>query len=161
MSFFEWLGLTSAGKPLDVGDTAPDVLARDELGNGLHLGDLYGPRYTLVFFYPKADTPGCTAQACSLRDGIDELQAKGVRVIGVSSDRPEAQMHFKEKLHLPFTLLADTDHVVARAFGVRLMLGMTTRQAFLIKDRRVVWRDRNASTRAQAQDVLDVLEKLG
>lgn len=161
MNFLEWLGVSNAGKPLDAGDTAPDVLAHDERGNGLHLGDLYGPRFTLVYFYPRADTPGCTAQACSLRDGFVELQARGVSVIGVSSDRPEAQMRFKEKLHLPFTLLADTDHVVARAFGVRLMLGMTTRQSFLIKDRRIVWRDRNASTRAQTQDVLNALEKLG
>jgi peroxiredoxin Q/BCP len=160
MNFLDWLGITNASKPLEVGSSAPDVLARDEHGNGLHLGDLYGPRFTLVYFYPKADTSGCTAQACSLRDGFAELQAQGVRVIGVSADRPEAQLRFKEKHHLPFTLLADTDHLVARAFGVRLVLGMTTRRSYLIKDRRVVWRDLSASTRAQTQDVLDALEKL-
>jgi thioredoxin-dependent peroxiredoxin len=160
MHFLDWLGLTHARKPLEVGNTAPDVFARDERGNGLHLTDLYGPGFTLVYFYPRADTPGCTAQACSLRDGFADLQERGVRVIGVSADGPAAQLRFKEKYHLPFTLLADTDRIVARAFGVRLMLGMTSRQSFLIKGGRIVWRDLGASTREQAHDVIKALETL-
>jgi peroxiredoxin Q/BCP len=127
----------------------------------VRLADLYGEGFTLVYFYPKADTPGCTAQACSLRDDFTQLQERGVRVVGVSADGPESQRRFKEKHRLPFVLLADPERAVAKAFGVPLMLGMTHRQSFLIKGGRVVWRDLGASTREQARDVLNALEKLG
>jgi peroxiredoxin Q/BCP len=160
MTFLDWLGLTNAGKPLAVGDAAPDVVSHDEQGNDVRLADFYGDGFTLIYFYPKADTPGCTAQACSLRDDFAQLQERGVRVVGVSADGPEAQLRFKEKYRLPFVLLADRERIVAKAFGVPLMLGMTHRQSFLIKGGRVVWRDLSASTRAQAQDILKALEKL-
>jgi peroxiredoxin Q/BCP len=161
MSFLDWLGLTHAGQPLEVGDAAPDVISRDEKGNEVRLADFYRDGFTLVYFYPKADTPGCTKQACSLRDAFAVLQDKGVRVIGVSADSPEAQLRFKEKFHLPFVLLADNERAVAKAFGVPLMLGMTRRQSFLIHRGRVVWRDLSASTSAQARDVLRAVEQLG
>ena len=157
--FLDWLGVTNSRKALGVGDAAPDAASRDEKGQPVRLADFYGDGFTLIYFYPKADTPGCTAQACSLRDGFAELQERGVRVIGVSSDHPDAQRRFKEKYRLPFTLLADENHAVAKAFGVRLLLGMTHRQAFLIKGGRIVWRDLSASTREQAKDVLSVLER--
>jgi len=160
MNFLHWLGLTNAEKPLEVGDAAPDVVSRDERGNEVRLADFYGDGFTLVYFYPKADTPGCTAQACSLRDDFAELQARGVRVVGVSADGPEAQRRFKEKYRLPFVLLADRERAVAKAFGVPLVLGMTHRQSFLIHGARIVWRDLSASTRAQARDVLNALERL-
>jgi peroxiredoxin Q/BCP len=160
MNFLDWLGVTSAGKPLAAGDAAPEVVSRDEQGREIHLRDFYREGLTLIYFYPKADTPGCTAQACSLRDGFEDLQARGVRVVGVSSDQPASQLRFKEKYRLPFTLLADFDHVVSNAFGVRLIVGLTHRQSFLIKDSRIVWRDLHASTREQAKDVLRVLETL-
>jgi peroxiredoxin Q/BCP len=160
MNFLKWLGLTANGEPLAVGTDAPEVLSRDEQGREIRLGDLYRDGFTLVYFYPKADTPGCTAQACSLRDGFEELQARGVRVVGVSADTPASQLRFKDKYHLPFTLLADFDHVVANAFGVRLIVGLTHRQSFLIKDGKIVWRDLHASTREQARDVLKVMQKL-
>jgi len=161
MGFLDWLGLTAAGEPLAVGAAAPEITSRDEEGREVRLADLYRDGITLVYFYPKADTPGCTAQACSLRDGFVELQTRGVRVVGVSSDKPGAQLRFKQKYQLPFMLLADYDRVVAGAFGVRLILGMTHRQCFLIKDGRIVWRDLHASTREQARDVLKILESLG
>jgi peroxiredoxin Q/BCP len=161
MGFLHWLGLTAPHPALQVGAPAPDAAARDENGETVQLGHLYGSGFTLVYFYPKADTPGCTAQACSLRDGFAELQERGVQVIGVSSDSPAAQKRFREKHHLPFTLLADEDHSVANAFGVRLLLGMTHRQAFLVKDGRIIWRDLRASTREQAGDVLRVLKQFG
>ncbi len=159
MNLLDWLGLTNSRATLNVGDAPPDAASRDQDGQPVRLAELYGDGFTLVYFYPKADTPGCTAQACSLRDGFAQLQERGVRVIGVSSDSPAAQKRFAEKFRLPFTLLADEDHAVASAFGVRLMLGMTHRQSFLIKDGRIVWRDLSASTREQANDVLRVLEK--
>jgi peroxiredoxin Q/BCP len=160
MNFLEWLGLTANGETLDIGDSVPDVVSRDENGRDVRLADFYHDGVTLIYFYPKADTPGCTAQACSLRDGFEELQSRGVRVIGVSVDKPDAQRRFKDKYKLPFNLLADFDHVVANAFGVRLIVGHTFRQSFLIKDGKIVWRDLHASTSKQAQDVLAVLEKL-
>jgi peroxiredoxin Q/BCP len=158
MHFLDWLGLTNSRKPLEIGEPAPDAVAPDQNGRVIHLREIYGEGFTLIYFYPKADTPGCTAQACSLRDDFAGLQARGVRVIGVSSDSPESQARFKAKYRLPFTLLADTEHAVAEAFGVRLLLGMTHRQSFLIKDGRVVWRDLSASTREQARDVLTASE---
>ncbi|MCE0485134.1 MAG: peroxiredoxin [Methylacidiphilales bacterium] len=158
MSFLAWLGITKNGESLQVGDVAPDVSAPDEEGRSVRLAGFYHDGLTLVYFYPKADTPGCTAQACSLRDGFAELSARGVRVIGVSADSPAAQFCFKEGHRLPFTLLADQEHAVARAFGVRLMLGMPNRQSFLIRNGRIVWRDLHASTREQARDVLRFVE---
>jgi peroxiredoxin Q/BCP len=160
MDFLNWLGLTANGVTQEVGAPAPEVVSRDEQGHEVHLADFYRSGLTLIYFYPKADTPGCTAQACSLRDGFEALQARGVRVIGVSSDKPSAQLRFKEKYKLPFTLLADYDHAVANAFGVRLIVGLTHRQTFLIKNGKVVWRDLHASTREQAADVLKVLDGL-
>src|SRR5271154_145858 len=160
MNFFDWLGVTSTGQPLEVGAAAPDALSRDETGRSVQLAELYGEGFTLVYFYPKADTPGCTAQACSLRDDFDELRGRGVRVVGVSADKPASQLRFKQKYRLPFVLLADHDHAVARAFGVRLILGMTHRQSFLFKEGRIVWRDLNASTREQARDLISAVEKL-
>jgi peroxiredoxin Q/BCP len=161
MNVLDWIGITRARQPLEVGDAAPDVEVRDETGALLQLADAYDEGFTLVYFYPKADTPGCTAQACSIRNDFAQLQSCGVRVLGVSSDVPEAQLRFKEKYRLPFTLLADTEHAVARAFGVRLLLGMTHRETFLIRNGRVVWRDFNPSTTQQAQDVLRAIEKAG
>jgi peroxiredoxin Q/BCP len=160
MRFLDWLGITAAGKPPGVGEAAPGAVSRDEQGRAVSLADLYRGNLVLVYFYPKADTPGCTAEACSLRDDFAALNDRGVRVVGVSADGPGAQLRFKEKYRLPFTLLADHDRVVARAFGVRLILGMPHRQSFLIRDGRIVWRDLHASTGEQARDVLKALEKL-
>jgi peroxiredoxin Q/BCP len=161
MSLLEWLGVTANGQALEVGDPAPDVATRDHEGNAVHLADFYGEGYTLVYFYPKADTFGCTRQACSLRDSFEELRIRGVRVVGVSTDEPGKQRRFREKYHLPFVLLADRERTVAKAFGVTITFGMTRRQTFLIKGGRIVWRDLSASTRKQAADVLEVLEKPG
>ncbi len=157
MGLLQWLGLAANGESLPVGAQAPDAASRDEQGRAVRLADFYGEGFTLIYFYPKADTPGCTAQACSLRDDFQELRDRGVRVVGVSSDGPAVQMKFKEKYRLPFTLLADEEGSIARAFGVRLILGMPHRQAFLIKGGKVVWRDLSASTKDQAKDVLRIV----
>jgi peroxiredoxin Q/BCP len=160
MGLLDWLGLTTPGEPLEVGAPAPDVTAKDEAGNTLRLADFYHDGDTLIFFFPKADTPGCTAQACSLRDEFAELQARKVRVIGVSADSAEAQRRFKKKNHLPFPLVTDEGRCLSEAFGVPTMLGMTHRQTFLVRDGKIVWRDLRASTRWQARDVLTALETL-
>ncbi|MFT3868962.1 MAG: peroxiredoxin [Nibricoccus sp.] len=148
-------------EPLAVGSAAPSITATTETGASLTLGDVYKKGFTLVYFYPKADTPGCTAQGCSLRDAYEELTKLGVTVIGVSTDSVEAQKAFKEKYHFPFTLIADTDKKVMHAFGQDGLM-FASRQAFLIdKNGKVVWRDLKASTKQQAADAIDALKKLG
>lgn len=156
----------SNAEPLKVGDSAPDVTGITENGTALDLGSLYKKGFTLVYFYPKADTPGCTAQGCSLRDEYAALADRGITVIGVSADTVEAQKKFKEKYNLPFTLIADPEHKVIDAFGVPLrhvpaVGSFATRQAYLIDRKgKVVWCDYKASTREQAHDVLKALASL-
>jgi len=160
--------MTSPAKAeLKVGDPAPNVSGVTDAGQKLSLADVYSKQpYTLVYFYPKADTPGCTAQGCSLRDSYEELTKKGVAVVGVSLDGVEAQKAFKAKYHLPFTLIADPDQSVIKAFGVHVksipILGkFASREAFLIKDGKIVWADYSAATSKQAQDVLQVVAAQG
>jgi peroxiredoxin Q/BCP len=145
--------LAAAAEPLKVGDAAPEASSVDQDGKPVSLSALYGKGWTLVYFYPKADTPGCTAEACSLRDAFADLTKKGVTVIGVSADAPKDQKAFQEKYHLPFTLLADSDKRVIGAFGVPTTMGFASRQSFLIKDGKIVWRDLHASTKQQAADI--------
>jgi len=159
MSFLAYLGLMPASA-LEIGAPAPAVNSIDETGRPVRFADLYRQGLTLVYFYPKADTPGCTAQACSLRDSFAELRARGVRVIGVSEDRPDAQKKFREKHQLPFSLVADADGKVAKAFGVPTFLGFTKRQSFLIKDGKVVWRDLSVSPNTHLSEVNKALDAL-
>lgn len=102
---------------LKVGDTAPDINAIDQDGNPLKLKNFSGSK-VILFFYPKANTPGCTAEACNLRDHYSELLDKGFEIIGVSADDPKKQTSFKEKQNLPFPLIADTDKKVINDYGV-------------------------------------------
>lgn len=139
---------------------APRVEAVDQDGRPVKLEEIYRKGLTLVYFYPMASTPGCTRQACSLRDAYEELTKQGVQVVGVSMDAVASQKKFQEKNRLPFTLLADPEGKVVAAFGVGSFLGFASRQAYLIKDGKVVWRDRKASTSEQAADVLRVLKEL-
>lgn len=103
--------------PLKAGDTAPKFSLLDQDGEEISLADFQGQR-VLVYFYPKAMTPGCTVQACGLRDNMDELKKVGVEVLGISTDKPEKLSRFVEKELLNFTLLSDEDHHVAQQFGV-------------------------------------------
>jgi peroxiredoxin Q/BCP len=145
---------------IEVGSPAPALTATDQNGQKVNLADSYKSGYTLVYFYPKADTPGCTKQACSLRDSFAQLTEKGVKVYGVSHDTADSQKAFQEKYKLPFPLLADTDHALSTAFGVPSKGEYAARQAFLIKDGKIVWLDREASTAEQAADVLAAIDQL-
>lgn len=145
--------------PSEVGSTAPVASALTDSGDNLNLADVYAENdYTLVYFYPKADTPGCTKQGCSLRDAYEELTDKGVAVIGVSYDTVAKQRAFKEKYNFPFTLLADTEKQVAKAFGADGMF-FASRSAYLMHDNKIVYADHKGSTAQQANDVLDFLSK--
>jgi peroxiredoxin Q/BCP len=101
---------------LAAGDSAPDFTLSDQNGDELTLSDLRGSK-VVVYFYPRADTPGCTTQACGVRDRSDEYAAAGARVLGVSPDEVEAIDKFAGKYDLGFTLLADPDHAVAEEWG--------------------------------------------
>jgi peroxiredoxin Q/BCP len=102
---------------LKVGDKVPDFSAKDQDGNTINLSDYKGKKL-VVFFYPKANTPGCTAEACNLRDNYKELQGEGYELLGVSADSEKKQSNFKNKYEFPFPLLADEDHTVIKTFGV-------------------------------------------
>ncbi|WBU88910.1 thioredoxin-dependent thiol peroxidase [Cellulophaga omnivescoria] len=102
---------------LKVGDKVADFTSKDQDGNAVSLSDYKGKKL-IVFFYPKASTPGCTAEACNLRDNYKELQAQGYELLGVSADSAKRQSNFKTKYEFPFPLLADEDHTVLNIFGV-------------------------------------------
>ena len=102
---------------LDVGDVAPDFEALTDAGETLRLADLRG-RKVVLYFYPKDDTSGCTAQACGFRDDYPAIAAKNATVLGVSPDGLKSHQKFKAKYDLPFTLLVDEDHSIAEAYGV-------------------------------------------
>jgi len=102
---------------LTVGDKAPAFSLQDQQGNTVKLSD-FKRQKLLIYFYPKANTPGCTVQSCSVRDARRDFAKKGVAVIGVSPDKPAAQKKFDDKYELGFPLLADTEHAMAEAYGV-------------------------------------------
>lgn len=104
-------------KMLKVGDKVPLFVSKDQDGNSVSLADYKGKKL-IVFFYPAANTPGCTAEACNLRDNYADLQAQGFHLLGVSADSQKKQASFRDKFEFPFPLLADEDHTVINAFGV-------------------------------------------
>jgi peroxiredoxin Q/BCP len=160
MSLLAFLGLSAHAEPLAVGAPAPDITGVDQDGKTVKFKDVYAKGPTLVYFYPKADTPGCTKQGCSLRDSWAGLQAKGIQVLGVSEDKVDAQKKFHDKFSFPFSLIADNDGKVAEAFGVPTTAGFAKRQSFLIKDGKVAWNMLKASTDTHAADVLAAYEQL-
>ncbi|MEL6976686.1 MAG: thioredoxin-dependent thiol peroxidase [Bacteroidota bacterium] len=102
---------------LKVGDKVPEFSAKDQDGNTVNLSD-YKDKKLVVFFYPRANTPGCTAEACNLRDNYSLLQEQGFELLGVSEDSQKKQANFKSKYEFQFPLLADEDHTVIETFGV-------------------------------------------
>ncbi len=131
---------------LKIGDMAPDFLGFDENGTEIRVGDYKGRRL-VVYFYPKDSTPGCTAEACSLRDGMDELSAAGYAVVGVSADSAASHSRFKTKQQLNFPLVADVEKSTIQAFGAwgeKKMAGRTymgiLRTTFVIDGEGVVER---------------------
>ena len=112
---------------IQIGQAAPDFSANNQNGKPLSLGDFKGKKLVL-YFYPKDDTPGCTAEACSLRDHYQTFLAQGYAILGVSPDNEAKHQKFIAKYELPFDLLADTDHAVAEAYGVWVEKSMYGRQ---------------------------------
>lgn len=143
-------------EPLKVGDDAPVLSALTDAGATLNLGDVYKANaYTVVWFYPKALTGGCTKQGCSLRDASAELTKHGAAVVGVSTDSVEKQKEFKDTNHFPFPLLADTDKKVVKAFGQSAMM-FASRECYVIKGGKIVYKDTGVTDK-QADNVLAFL----
>lgn len=146
---------------LQAGDKAPDFLGVDENGNEIRVSD-YADRKLVVYFYPKDSTPGCTAEACSLRDGMDELVAAGYAVVGISADSAASHSRFKEKQQLNFPLVADTDKSAIMAFGAwgekkmagRVYMGII-RSTFVISDGFVERVITKVDTKNAARQILD------
>ncbi len=109
--------MTSHAHELKEGDAAPAIHLDDENGKPFKLSDLKG-KNVVLYFYPKADTPGCTKESCEFRDASKQFQKQDTAIVGVSPDKSEAQEKFKTKYGLPFTLLADVDHATAETYGV-------------------------------------------
>jgi peroxiredoxin Q/BCP len=102
---------------LKVGSKAPEIKLLDDTGNPFQLSSLKG-KTVILYFYPKADTPGCTTESCEFRDADAKIAKKGAVTVGISPDTPKSQEKFKTKFGLPFTLLADAEHATAEAYGV-------------------------------------------
>lgn len=112
---------------MNIGDKFPDLLGVDAEGKEIRLSDFPGKRF-IIYFYPKDNTPGCTAEACSLRDGFETLSKMGYQVIGVSKDSADSHKKFATKHSLPFPLIADTDHKLCELAGVWQLKKMAGRE---------------------------------
>lgn len=120
-----------SGDALKPGDPAPDFTAKSQDGKDVKLSSFKG-HPVLVYFYPKDETPGCTKEACSFRDAWNDLDKKGVVLIGISADSDASHKAFAEHHKLPFTLVSDPEGKIAAQFGVPFHLGTTARQTFVI-----------------------------
>lgn len=148
---------------MNIGDRAPEVLGKDENGREIRLSDYKG-RKLVLYFYPKDNTSGCTAEACSLRDHYDSLQGAGYDVVGVSKDSADSHMKFKKKHELPFPLIADVDHSlleVMGAWGEKTMYGKkvtgTIRTTFIINEEGVIehiFVGKQVKTKEHAEQIL-------
>ena len=129
---------------LKIGDKAPDFTVNDQDGNSIQLSDLKGKK-TVIYFYPKDMTPGCTTEACNLRDNYKSLQKKGYEILGVSTDSEKSHRKFIEKENLPFRLLADTEKTMHHAYGTWVEKSMygrkymgTARITFIVNESGVI-----------------------
>jgi peroxiredoxin Q/BCP len=147
------------------GELAPDFSLRSDAGEAITLSSLRG-RPVVLYFYPKDDTPGCTSQACGIRDAYGEFAAAGAVVLGVSPDSEESHVKFKKKYDLPFALLADADHAVAEQYGAwgekkymgRAYTGVKRSTFVIDADGKVKKVLRNVKPATHADDVLAALQ---
>jgi peroxiredoxin Q/BCP len=147
---------------LKIGDKLPSFSAKDTNGNIFNSQDYIGKQPLVIYFYPKDDTPGCTAQACSFRDNYQEFKDLGAEVIGVSSDTVTSHLKFKSKFNLPFILLSDNDKKLRKLFGVQNSLFIIPgRETFVIDKQGVVIMVFNSmSSEIHITKALKVLKKL-
>lgn len=151
---------------LKEGDIAPDFTATDQNGKTVSLSSFKG-QDVILYFYPKDDTPGCTAEACNFRDNYQALQNQGFAVVGVSTDDENSHSAFTNKYQLPFTLIADTEKQIVEAYGVWVEKNMygkkymgTARKTFVIgKDGTIRKIIAKVDSAAASQQLLDILSK--
>ena len=149
---------------LKAGDKAPEFTAKDQNGKAVSLADFKG-KTVILYFYPKDDTPGCTAEACDFRDNYQSLLGKGYEVIGVSTDDEKSHKKFVTKHSLPFTLIADDDKRIVEAYGVWVEKNMygkkymgTARVTFVIDGEGIITHViEKVDTKASSQQVLDLV----
>jgi peroxiredoxin Q/BCP len=160
---YTWLNSARAAQP-SLGQDAPAFRLQDQDGKWQALSDFLG-QWVAVYFYPKADTPGCTTEACEFRDNIFAFEEIGATVIGISIDAIKDQKAFAEKYSLPFPLLADIDGKTAEAYGVLKNLGImkiASRQTFLIgPDGKIVKHYQKVDPKVHSKEVLADLKALG
>ncbi len=156
-----FLQTVQGGDVLKLGQKAPDFALKDAQGMVHHLSDYRG-QMVVLYFYPKDFTPGCTAEACNLRDNYQALTERHLRILGISYDNPETHRKFTEKYHLPFPVLSDTAKTVAKAYGVSGgLFGFIgpKRTTFLIDaDGTIVHVFTNVKTKSHAEQILDFLK---
>jgi len=155
--------IAGPGKPsLHAGDLAPVFEAADQHGTKIRLDSFRGKSNVVLYFYPKDGTPGCTAQACSLRDGYRAIEQAGAVVIGVSADNEQSHAEFAAKHKLPFSILADPKHEIIRQYGVGMpLIGISKRVTFLIgKDGVIRTVIPDARTGDHDRQVLEYLRKM-
>jgi peroxiredoxin Q/BCP len=147
---------------LKIGDKLPGFSAKDTNGNIFNSQDYIGKQPLVIYFYPKDDTPGCTAQACSFRDNYQEFKDLGAEVIGISSDTVTSHLKFKSKFNLPFILLSDNDKKLRKLFGVQNSLFIIPgRETFVIdKQGLVIMVFNSMSSEIHITKALKVLKKL-
>src|SRR5947207_7035937 len=145
-----------------VGDKAPLIQGKDQDGKTVKLADLVAKKIVLLYFYPKDDTPGCTKEACGLRDRMTDLEKDNVQVLGVSFDNGESHQKFISKYNLNFPLLVDTDGKIADAYGVRMPgKNMANRVSFLIdRDGKIAHVTNNRSADVHLSEMKEAVEKL-
>ena len=149
---------------LKAGDKAPDFTAKDQNGKEISLSQFKGTQ-VILYFYPKDDTPGCTAEACDFRDNYQSLQGKGFQVIGVSTDDEKSHKKFETKYSLPFPLIADADKHIVEAYGVWVEKNMygkkymgTARNTFIIDADGIISKIiEKVDTKNSSQQVLDLV----
>lgn len=154
---------------IKIGDKIPAILGKDQDDNEITAEGLKGNK-VILYFYPKDNTSGCTAQACSLRDGIADLKAAGYIVIGVSKDSAKSHIKFRDQHSLPFALIADTDTELNQAFGVWVEKSMygrkymgTERTTFVIDEEgivRAIVSGKEVDTKEHARQLLEMISKL-
>ncbi|MDR3670541.1 MAG: peroxiredoxin [Holophaga sp.] len=156
------LGLMAPAADLAAGMKAPEFEALDQNGSTVKLADYRGKANVVLYFYPKDDTPGCTAEACSLAKGYREIQATGAVVLGVSADDVVSHKAFAGKYELPFSLLADPDGTLINQYGVKMpLLKMASRVTFIIDKQGVIrFKVAKVRTKTHDQQVLELLKTL-
>jgi peroxiredoxin Q/BCP len=146
-----------------VGDTAPDFTLSDQNGSRVSLRDFRGKKAVVLYFYPKDDTPGCTAESCGFRDQYEVFKTAGAEVIGVSGDSPQSHQQFAAKYNLPFTLLSDKDNKVRKEYGATMAFGFVPGRVTYVIDQEGVVRfvlDTMFNFQAHVEEALKTLQEL-